>query len=366
MSFVEYIWLDGAEPVSQLRSKTKYVDVSAVAPAPEDFPNWSFDGSSTNQASGSDSDCVLVPVAVAKDPTRQGENYLVMCEVYDAEGDAHPTNNRARLRAILSAGACRHEPWIGFEQEYTLYKDGRPLGWPEAGYPGPQGPYYCSVGADRAFGRDIAEEHAALCAEARLLYYGLNAEVMPGQWEFQIGYRGKDDEDPSLLNVSDHLWLARWLLHRVAERRGVAVSFDNKPIKGDWNGAGMHTNFSTIATRSANGGLDAIKKAARLLEAKHAEHVALYGHGLADRLTGLHETCSIHEFRSGVADRSASIRVPLPVERKGSGYLEDRRPGANADPYLVAARIAATVCEVDDAVISADALNIKATNKIAA
>ncbi len=351
MSFAEYIWLDGAEPVSQLRSKMRFVELSNNQPSVEDFPSWSFDGSSTNQATGSESDCLLTPVAFVRDPLRSESDFLVMCEVFNADGSAHETNNRARLRQILAAGAEAHEPWAGFEQEYTLFRDGRPLGFPEFGYPGPQGPYYCSVGADRSFGRTIAEDHAKHCSAAGLLYYGLNAEVMPGQWEFQMGYRGSEGDDPSLLNVSDHMWIARWLLHRIAEEHGVRVSIDNKPMKGDWNGAGMHTNFSTNRTRAANGGLAEIFQAVHRLEQKHDEHIALYGYGLAERLTGEHETCSISEFRSGTADRGASIRIPLPVEQKGSGYFEDRRPGANSDPYLVAARIAATVCKVDDSVL---------------
>jgi glutamine synthetase len=203
-----------------------------------------------------------------------------------------------------------------------------------------------------AFGRTIAEEHARKCLEAGLLYYGLNAEVMPGQWEFQIGFRGIGSEDASLLNVSDHVWIARWILHRVAEEHGVTVSFANKPVKGDWNGAGMHTNFSTEATR-APGGLKAIEDAVERLSGSHADHITVYGDGLAERLTGLHETCSITEFRAGTADRGASIRIPLPVQEKGYGYFEDRRPGANADPYEVAAKIAATVCGIDKEAVAA-------------
>ena len=348
MSFAEYIWLDGAEPVSQLRSKTRFVASTHGAMKLSDFPAWSFDGSSTNQATGSDSDCLLEPVSFIADPLRGEGNYLVLCEVLRPDGAPHETNTRSRLRAILDAGAQTDDPWIGFEQEYTLFHGTRPLGFPETGFPGPQGPYYCSVGADNAFGREIADRHAALCDQAGLLFYGLNAEVMPGQWEFQIGYRGGKGEDASALNVADHLWLARWLLHRIAEEAGMRVSFDNKPMKGDWNGAGMHTNFSTARMRSANGGIEEIERAVACLAQNHDDHIALYGHGLEERLTGQHETCSIREFRSGAGDRGASIRIPLGVVLNGHGYFEDRRPGANADPYLVAARLAATVSGVDD------------------
>ncbi|MBI1251208.1 MAG: glutamine synthetase [Alphaproteobacteria bacterium] len=348
MSFIEYIWLDGSAPTQGLRAKTRVVTVNPGRLDAEDLPEWSFDGSSTGQASGSNSDCALQPVSVVRDPIRGGDNWLALCEMLDADGASHRSNTRAVLRTVLDAGADKHEAWIGFEQEYTLLRDARPLGFPKDGFPAPQGPYYCSVDADRAFGRAIAEEHAQLCQDAGLIYFGLNAEVMPGQWEFQIGYRGVDGDDPSLLNVCDHLWLARYLLQRVAERHGVTASFDNKPMKGDWNGAGLHTNFSSARMR-AEGGVNAIYKAMKRLERSHAQHISVYGERLEERLTGLHETCSITQFKAGDCDRGASIRIPLGVKRAGAGYFEDRRPGANADPYRVAARLAATVFDIDDA-----------------
>jgi glutamine synthetase len=350
MKLAEYIWLDGACPTQQLRSKTRVVNVSANAAA-ADFPQWSFDGSSTNQADGNDSDCLLEPVCVVRDPLRGGDNFLVMCEVLNADGTPHVSNARAKLSAVLEAGGSSTDPWFGFEQEYTLFSNSRPLGWPESGYPGAQGPYYCGVGVEQVFGRDIVEEHAAACLEAGLVYYGLNAEVMPGQWEFQIGYRGVESDDPSAINICDNMHIARWLLHRIAEEHGAHVSFDNKPIKGDWNGAGMHTNFSTTATRNQDSGMAAIDLAVAALSKKHDQHIAAYGDLLHERLTGEHETADISTFKSGVADRGSSIRIPTPVAQNGCGYLEDRRPGANACPYVVAARIIATVADIDDSVL---------------
>jgi glutamine synthetase len=272
-----------------------------------------------------------------------------MCEVYNPDGlTPHESNSRAQLRAVLDAGAAEQEPWIGFEQEYTLFDGNTPYGWPEDGFPGPQGPYYCGVGTKQIFGRALAEEHAEICLDAGLLFYGINAEVMPGQWEFQIGYRGVEGEDAGVLNGSDHLWFARWLIHRISEAHDLHVSLENKPIKGDWNGAGLHTNISTNLTRDKSKGKEAIASAIKALEAKHPEHITLYGDKLEERLTGLHETCDINEFRAGSADRGCSIRIPRGVEQNGYGYLEDRRPGANADPYLVAARLCATICDVDE------------------
>ena len=352
-TLAEYLWIDGAVPTRDIRSKARVVDLGAN-PSIDDFPEWSFDGSSTNQASGDDSDCILKPVSFVTDPIRGEGNFLVMCEVLNPDGSVHESNSRAQLRSVLDAGAGEQDPWAGFEQEYTLFQDGRPLGWPKDGYPGPQGPYYCGAGASEAFGREIVEEHAQACLDIGLLFYGINAEVMPGQWEFQIGFRGDTNEANDVLTVSDHVWYARWLLKRIAEDFGVDVSFENKPIKGDWNGAGMHTNFSTNDTRDKSKGKAAIDSAVEALSGKHQEHIKIYGAANDERLTGAHETCDIDTFKAGTADRGCSIRIPQLVAQKGYGYFEDRRPGANSDPYLVSARISATVCGVDEAVMQFD------------
>lgn len=367
LSYAEYIWLDGGQPSQRTRSKSRVVSVPEI-PRASDFPAWSFDGSSTEQASGDDSDCLLEPVCVVRDPLRGAGNYLVLCEVQNADGSPHASNQRATLRSVMAAADAsvdagsgeKTDPWVGFEQEYTLYRDGRPLGFPANGFPGPQGPYYCGAGADRIYGRQIVEEHARACLEAGIQIYGINAEVMPGQWEFQVGYRGIEGETGDALLISDHAWLARWLLHRLGERHGVEVSFDNKPVKGDWNGAGMHTNFSTAQTREPSTGMASIEAAIRRLELRHGQHIRLYGDKLAERLTGLHETCDINTFKWGVANRGASIRVPKPVATKGYGYLEDRRPGANADPYVVAGLLIATVCGVEQVFDSAHGLSVAA------
>lgn len=346
LALAEYLWLDGEKPTARIRSKTRVFELPTGSEVDlVCFPAWNFDGSSTYQAEGGNSDLLLQPVNYVRDPIRGAGNYLVLCEVFDANGAPHATNTRARLRAALEAGGADEEPWVGFEQEYTLFREGVPLGFPVNGYPSPQGPFYCSVGADRAFGRDLVEAHAAACLEAGLMIYGINAEVMPGQWEFQIGYRGVDSESADPLNVADHLVFARWLLSRLGERYGLVASFDPKPVEGDWNGAGAHTNFSTRAMRDPEHGLAVIRGAIRKLSERHDTHIAHYGAGLHKRLTGLHETCSIDEFRGGVADRGASIRIPRQVEQNGCGYLEDRRPGANCDPYRVCTVLLETICD---------------------
>ena len=329
----EYIWMDGHEPTQKLRSKTKVVEgpIKLV----DDLPLWGFDGSSTNQAEGGNSDCMLKPVYKVSDPIRGGNDILVMCEVMNADGSVHASNTRAHLREI-SERFSEEEAWFGIEQEYTLFEGRNPLGWPEGGYPAPQGPFYCGVGADEVFGRDIVEEHLQFCIDAGLEISGINAEVMPGQWEYQIGPLGP-------LDVADQMWISRWLLYRLSEEYGISATLHPKPIKGDWNGAGAHTNFSTKSMREP-GGLAVINAACEKLSRKHDEHINVYGAHNEERLTGLHETCSIKEFRYGVSDRGASIRIPMQTSNDGYGYLEDRRPSANMDPYKVCSILIETTC----------------------
>ena len=330
---VEYIWMDGHEPTQKLRSKTKIIKgpVNSLS----DLPDWGFDGSSTMQAAGEDSDCMLKPVFFLKDPIRGGDNLLAMCEVMNSDGSVHKSNTRAYLREVAEKYADQ-ESWFGIEQEYTFFQGRIPLGWPEGGYPAPQGPFYCGVGADEVYGRDIVEEHLELCIDAGLEISGINAEVMPGQWEYQVGPIGP-------LDVSDQLWISRWLLYRIAEDYGVSATLHPKPVKGDWNGAGAHTNFSTKAMRE-EGGIKVIEEACKALSKNHDDHIAIYGAHNEERLTGLHETCSIKEFRYGVSDRGASIRIPMGTANDGYGYLEDRRPSANMDPYKVCAALIETTC----------------------
>ena len=323
----EYIWIDGTKPTPLMRCKTKIVKDG------EEPGIWGFDGSSTNQAPGSNSDCVLQPVFTCPDPIRGGENVLVLCEVLLTDFTPHPTNTRAACVEVAEKYKDQ-EPVFGIEQEYTFLKDGYPLGWPQSGFPAPQGPYYCGVGAPEIVGREIVEIHTQACMDAGIAIEGTNAEVMMGQWEFQIGILAP----PA---IGDQLWVARWLLYRIAEDFGVRSTLDPKPIRGDWNGAGAHTNFSTKAMRE---GYDAIITACEALGKNIEEHVDNYGPGIKDRLTGEHETAPWNEFSYGVSDRGASVRIPWQVEVDQKGYIEDRRPNANCDPYVVTRLMVNTCC----------------------
>lgn len=327
---LEYIWLDGYEPTQSLRSKTKIV--SDFSGKVADLENWSFDGSSTNQAPGGSSDCILKPVYCVPDPQRNSA-YLVMCEVLTSDGTPHPSNGRALI------DDDDNDFWFGFEQEYFLWdpETNKPLGFPANGYPAPQGPYYCSVGAHNSFGREIVEEHLDACLDAGLNVEGINAEVAAGQWEFQIFAKGA-------AQAGDEIWIARYLLERIGESYGVAINWHCKPLgELDWNGSGMHANFSNTLLRTA-GDKAIFDKVCESFRPVVKEHIEVYGADNHLRLTGKHETASIHDFSYGLSDRGASIRIPIVAAQKGwKGYLEDRRPNSAADPYKVAARIIKTV-----------------------
>jgi glutamine synthetase len=324
-----YIWVDGRKPTAKMRSKTRILE------AGEDPPIWGFDGSSTEQAEGHNSDCVLVPVFICRDTILGGDNLLVLCEVYLPGGEPHSSNTRARLRETVARYGDQ-EPLFGLEQEYTFLDGNLPYSWPTKGAPAPQGGYYCGVGSDEALGRGIVEEHLEACLNAGLQFAGTNPEVMPAQWEFQVGPLPP-------LEVADQLWMARWILYRITEKYGISATLHPKPMRGDWNGAGCHTNFSTREMRAA-GGYPAIIAACEALGRRVALHVENYGDGIEERLTGRHETSRPYEFSYGVSDRGASIRIPWQVEKEQRGYLEDRRPNANCDPYVTTRLIIETVC----------------------
>ncbi|KAA0185156.1 Glutamine synthetase 2 cytoplasmic [Fasciolopsis buskii] len=338
-----YVWIDGTEEHLRCKSMTVSEEPKShlgVCTKPfhltADCRVWSFDGSSTGQAEGSNSDVYLKPCAMFRDPFRRGKNKLVLCETYTYDMKPHVTNHR-RICAELMERAKEHQPWFGIEQEYALMDvDGYPMQWPKNGFPQPQGPYYCSVGADRAFGRDIPEAHYRACMYAGVKICGTNAE-----WEFQIG-------PCEGVSAADHLWMARFLLHRTAEDFGLVVTFDPKPMPGDWNGSGAYTNFSTKEMRTPGSGLKAIEEAVEKLSRRHVEHLQVYnwrhGMGSCRRISGQRETSNIDGFSSGVANRESSIRIPRQVAKDGCGYLEDRRPSANCDPYQVIRMLVQTTC----------------------
>ena len=382
--YLEYIWIDG----ENLRSKIKILDISNthLKITVDLLPEWNFDGSSTGQAVGTDSDVLIKPHTIYLNPfVNWMESYLVLCDCYNKNETPHLTNTRVKI--IETYNKCKdQEPLFGIEQEYIIFErenNGinninletvinddddtnnsiiypiaptntdsdyiftdnkidnsvlKPYKWIKHDEPGngKQGPYYCSVGGANAFGREISNKHLELCLKAGLNICGTNAEVMASQWEYQIGILNP-------IEMSDQLWISRYILHKISENYDCVISFHPKPYKGDWNGSGGHTNFSTKIMREQNG-IKYIVEACEKLSYAHNEHMKVYGKYNEERLTGLYETSSMNSFSWGISDRGKSIRIPLNVAKEGCGYFEDRRPSANLDPYLVCEKIINTLC----------------------
>jgi len=346
-SRVEYIWLDAE---GEIREKSRFLTLP-MNHMIYHIPNWSFNGSSTGQAPVTKSDLILMPTHMFDypNPAPFRTHNIVICEVLNSDGSAHSTNHRRDCINIMKR-AMDHEPMFGIEQEYVLTHinlsdEIAPYQWnsSEGPYvsnslgsdpvPVKQGPFYCGVGGTRAFGRAIVEEHIQTCIKLGVTICGAHAETMASQWEYQIGPLSGD-------RIGDHLIVSRYLLQRIAEKHGADVSFHPKPAVG-WNGSGGHTNFSTKAMRE---NISAIYEGCAKLAAKHTDHMAIYGKQNDQRLCAAYETSDPSIFTYGVGDRSCSVRIPQQVFQDKKGYLEDRRPAANMDPYLVCGKIVETIC----------------------
>jgi len=334
---IEYIWIDAN---NNLRSKTKLIyniNINFVMEV-KDFPEWNFDGSSTNQATGDNSDVILKPKCMFKDPFRKSLqstiSVLLLCETYDSNDNPLPSNNRFSANEIFSKHLIE-KPWYGLEQEYFIINSltKLPIGFNDSLS---QGQYYCGVGGENIFERKLVEKHLEYCLYAGINLSGINAEVAPGQWEFQVG-------PCEGILAGDHLWMARYILNRLCEeQQNIAVTFEPKPLKGEWNGSGCHTNFSTKNMRNGTTnkhGLDYINEAIDKLKEKHMEHMYVYGKNNEDRMSGKYETADYYVFTDGISDRGASIRRGLQTIKNKKGYFEDRRPSSNCDPYIVTSKI---------------------------
>jgi glutamine synthetase len=329
-SVLEYVWIDA---LGNLRSKTKVLEAEVVFI--KDVPLWNFDGSSTGQAEGSDSEVMLIPCTMYRDPFRGDPNKIILCETMRPDGSYLENSHRHWANDLFNKN-LETEPWFGLEQEYFLMNRAtkKPLGFDENLK---QGQFYCSTGSENAFGRDIVEEHLNSCLFAGIKISGVNAEVAPGQWEFQVGPCTGIEE-------GDQLWVARYLLLRIAEKYNVMVDFTPKPLKGDWNGSGCHANYSTKLMRDGliddygitiKKGIEYINEAIEKLSKKHKEHMDVYGKDNDQRMSGEHETASYDSFSVGIANRGRSVRIGNDTLKNEQGYFEDRRPGSNCDPYLV-------------------------------
>lgn len=339
----EYVWIDGSGIGLRSKARTLNKKITSVS----EIPEWNYDGSSTYQAVTEMSEIILKPVAFFKDPFRRQDNIIVMCETYKWEDNTFtnlvPANTNFRHHAMKiwdDKRVADEKTWYGIEQEYTLLSQStkftkQPLGWPNNGYPGSQGPYYCSIGANVCFGRAIADAHYKACLYAGVKISGTNVEVMPGQLEYQVG-------PCEGVEIGDHMWISRYLMDRVAEDYEVVCSYAPK-LFTEWNGSGCHTNYSTKTMREGSKGMAYIEEMMGFFDKKHKLHISVYGDDNQKRLTGIHETSSCEKFSYGVANRAASFRIPTSVKNdNGKGYIEDRRPASNIDPYVVCSLIADT------------------------
>ena len=329
-TIVEYVWIGGC---GELRSKTRVFyeeDIYSVS----DLPIWTYDGSSTEQADGSASEVFLHPKRMFRCPFRRPNGMIVMCDTYLPDGTPARYNHRHDALKIFEKYADQ-KPWHGLEQEFFIYD--RAYNQPFNFDPnGKQGQYYCSVGGNNAFMRKISDEHLEACLYAGIKIMGTNAEVAPSQWEYQIFGEGID--------AADQLWISRYILERISEKYNSHINYHPKPLKGDWNGSGCHCNFSIEAMRNKDG-INAIMAVMPKLEAKHSEHMLVYGKYNRERMTEKHETSSYDKFTYGIGSRNTSVRVPNDAVKGINPYLEDRRPAGNCDPYLVTSKILQTIME---------------------
>ena len=331
---LEYVWLDGYKPEQNLRSKIKIVEYEEVKNAFLDgnFPMWNFDGSSTNQADGSKSDCILKPVRhyTPQNFPLENNTVYILCEVFNSDETPHESNKRS----LLSKN--NEDFWFGFEQEYFIYdkKTKCILGHDQNNLE-PQGKYYCGVG-EFVVGRDFVDEHLNMCLNYGINITGVNAEVALGQWEYQVFSKGS-------FKSGDDLWMSRYFLNKISEKFNYNIDLHPKPLqKGSWNGSGLHANFSNDKMRN-EGGEEYFNSIFSSLESTHFAHITDYGSDNELRLTGKHETQNINKFTWGISDRGASIRIPIETAKEWKGYLEDRRPGSNADPYKIIYQIVKSI-----------------------
>ena len=339
----EYIWLDID---NNFRSKTRVIEFEKDKNITVDsLPIWNYDGSSTGQTCGSDSEIFLKPQVIYLDPfIRETTSYLVLCSMYrptnsvkfNSDGSSSTIDISSMLsnsnRALALKTFSHHtelKPWFGIEQEYFITdKNNNILGFDSELQ---QGKFYCGVNAFNGIGRKIAMTHLEHCLYSGIKICGVNAEVAPSQWEYQIGICEG-------IEAGDHVWISRYILCRVAEMEGYNISFHPKPLQ-NYNGSGCHTNFSTLPMREEPNGISYINLALKKLERAHDEHMAVYGNDNRLRMSGLHETSHYDRFTIGRGDRGCSIRVNNDTINNNRGYFEDRRPAANCDPYIVTSAI---------------------------
>ena len=342
---LEYIWLDlegNSRSKTKVMNNTNNYTIVELTRTPSLLPKWNYDGSSTKQATTESSEVILNPVKVILDPFRQHNldnnvrfflHCLVLCDTYKSHNIPLKSNTRYHAVNIFDTVSNHKEPMFGLEQEFFISKR-QCFGIAFVpSIPEPQGDYYCGVGGTNVYGRELVEEMLDKLNYAGLPITGLNAEVAPSQWEFQVCSIGID--------AADSLILLRYICNRVLEKHDMFMDLAAKPVKGDWNGSGCHINYSTSLMRDMNG-IYHIDAAIAALSDTHSLHIKHYGDDNIERLTGHHETSSVDKFTSSVAGRNTSIRIPTDTHHNKCGYFEDRRPSSSLDPYKATALLHAT------------------------
>lgn len=338
---LEYVWLDAKQ---KFRTKVKIVDEIHHYNSTDskhwskNAPMWNYDGSSTGQAEGHDSEILLKPYLAVYSPyDEKTPKFYVFCESLNKDGTPAEGNTRHTCVKYFEQDRVKEsDPIFGMEQEFYVLKDGKPLVWSDN--PEPQGDYYCGVGHQSiGRGRAFLEEMTNIINDddLKLNITGTNMEVGPGQMEVQLCEHG--------LEAADKMLVMRFFMIIEAEARDLEVDFTPKPsiLSGpEWNGSGCHVNFSTKEMRedgeSPLSAVLAMANALQNLKDNHSSQVQYLGsENNRKRLTGENETSSYDTFTYGVAHRGASARIPRQCVKDLKGYIEDRRPGSDMDPYVV-------------------------------
>lgn len=308
-----YVWLD---KFNILRSKTKRVEQV------NQIPIWNFDGSSTSQMDYStmNTEVLLQPIRVYIDGfnERNNENYLVLCDTYNINKDGiiTPTVDNYRYGAINIFNETNLNPKFGFEQEFYLIDNENHEKLSSLTNISNKDNNYCRTTTKYTY---IMNEFYNLCLSCKIGIVGWNAEVAPFQFEYQIFGNGID--------ACDDLVMSRYVLERYMIDNNYEIKYDPK-LYENLSGSGCHINYSDVRSK------EYMDKYIKALGETHNDLMKVYGENNNKRLTGLHETSSYSVFTYGVGDRYKSVRIPNSTALGLTNYFEDRRPGANINPYM--------------------------------
>ena len=326
----EYIWIDGTEPTAKLRSKTKILDKTG--------PPSCRSGASTarppTRPPATASDCVLQPVFSCPDPIRGGDNVLVLAEVLYTDMTPHPTNTRAEPPRSPTSTPTRSR--CSASSRSTPCSSAAARSASPRTATRPPGPRTTAASAPtRSTAARLVEAHIERLhrGRPRHLRHQRRGHARP------VGVPDRPARPPRGRRPAVDRPVAA-----LPHRRGLRHQRHPRPQAGPGRLERRRRPHQLLHQGDARGLRRRSSPPARRSAEKPLEHVKVYGFGIEDRLTGLHETAPWNEFSYGVSNRGASVRIPWQVEVDKKGYIEDRRPNANCDPYLVTSRIVDTVC----------------------